>query len=53
MSGAEVELLCRRARWTEREGGGGGLESRLDQLVAGVRPRSAAATVGFLRGADE
>ena len=52
MSGAEVELLCRRARWTEREGGGV-LEGRLDQLVADVRPRSAAATVGFLRGADE
>jgi hypothetical protein len=46
-SGAEVELLCRRVRWAQRENGGG-LRDRLEKLVGEVRPLAAAPTVGFL-----
>ena len=53
MTGHEVERMCRRARGTGREGGGGCLGGRRDQLVGDVGPRSAAATVGFLRGDGE
>lgn len=46
-SGAEVELLCRRMRWAQRETGGGDLRDRLETLVAEVRPVGPAPTVGF------
>jgi len=48
-SGAEVELLCRRVRWAQRENGGD-LRDRLEGLVAEVRPVTATSTVGFLNG---
>jgi ATP-dependent 26S proteasome regulatory subunit len=47
-SGAEVELLCRRVRWAQKENGAE-IGSRLERLVAEVRPVPPAATVGFRR----
>ena len=46
-SGAEVELLCRRVRWAQRENGGG-LGDRLEGLVAELRPVIDTPRVGFL-----
>ena len=47
-SGAEVELLCRRVRWAQKENGDE-IGSRLERLVAEVRPMPAGPTVGFRR----
>jgi hypothetical protein len=46
-SGAEVELLCRRVRWAQRENGGE-IGDRLETLVAAVRPWAAGTPPGFL-----
>jgi hypothetical protein len=50
-SGAEVELLCRRVRWAQKENGGD-LRDCLEGLVAEVRPVTPAA-VGFLKEKDD
>lgn len=50
-SGAEVELLCRRVRWAQRDGGGD-LGDRLETLVAEVRPLGPAPALGFRNESD-
>jgi SpoVK/Ycf46/Vps4 family AAA+-type ATPase len=52
-SGAEVELMCRRARWAQREAGCSDVTDWVERLVAQIRPRTAAAAVGFCRGTGE
>jgi hypothetical protein len=48
-SGAEMELLCRRVRWAQRQGTVADIRSWLDRLVIEVRPQAAAPTLGFRR----
>jgi hypothetical protein len=50
-SGAEVELLCRRVRWAQRENGGD-IHERLQTLASQVRPAPTSA-VGFRREGDD
>lgn len=50
MSGAEVELLCRRVRWAGKDGGSFDSLARLEDLVSEMRPGNVSIPVGFHRG---